>query len=879
MAAPVSAFNFQLYYFETDKMVYEVGESIDMVAKVIADFGEGGYCYVSFALVTDLGPVYNQGYFIPSSPDVRFLSSSCVIEPNETSPGINGISAEVVFNYEICDAYSQSGTQVINVNLKKGPLVALPQSPLSVQFGSNRTFVLKIASTHNNGIPFSKEPISIWVRNSNLQSVLDTSMTTDSLGQLYIDWTRAMGPPGTYNLTLSSPGSLSFLPLAQSQPIIVEPSPSTLKVLNASNHVYCEFPQHGQAESLGITAEHLNSSLLPIDNSVVEWSTSFSSGLMTSLGNGHYGVSIPFSTGPGLYLVNLTATNDLYQTAVTNVTIECLPRPILANITLPADLLSGSTIKVEARVIDGLSSMALSSIPVTIVLSVNTKILANSQVITNSSGWTCIPVHLPESVWGSALASVTINRTAYHDSFACTQTSKVYFAPNVMVRPVTPILVGGEAGLSVCITDTNGNELSNVLLDLLSPNNETVAYNWTDSEGKTTLHWLIPTNAGLGIQVYSLFIHADTSLFLHQTIISVQLTVSCPLQLLCSNSTYFVKRDSNVTIVFTVELQGAENQTIDVRFRDSLAEITSEQSVTIGVPMTIKLSIGLQVSLGSHLIVLEVITGPYIFVGSHVVEVVVTGTLQASSSIVSAFYGENLVLNITAIDDKNNAVNNATICVSFADVGLKIILNGITTSQLLSVSLPLCVAPGPHLLVLQISQIWLGSANESIDVFVWMRTRITITVSVQGSYTYVPSSGIQNQFSGQVPVTAVTNSSGSIMSPPPILFNGNTSTESPTARETSLTSCPRFNSGTSNFSTVPAKLLTSASGNGHTVLNLRERSDSESRFSVMTSSTVLEEHPKETIPHSAFAGPETATSVRRDLLSRIFFVSLRINLS
>lgn len=875
MAAPVSAFYFQLYYFETDKMVYEVGESIDMVAKVIADFGEGGYCYVSFAVVTDLGPVYNQGYSIPSSPYVQFLTSSYVITPNETSPGSNGTSAEVVFNYEIYDEYSQSGTQVVNVNLKKGPLVVLPLRPLSVQFGTNRTFVLKIASAHNNNIPFSDQPISIRISNSDLQPVLETSMTTDSLGQLHIDWTKAMGPPGTYNLTLSSPGSLSFLPLSRSQTVVVEPGPSTLSVLNASSHVYCEYPEYGQTDSLEIAAEHLNSSLSPIDNSVVEWSASFSNGLMTGFGNGLYKASIPFIAAPGLYLVNLTATNGLYQTAVTNVTVQCLPRPILTSITMPPDLLSGSTIQIDARVTDGLTGMAVTSIPVTFSLSVHSNTLTRCQVTTNSSGWIHIPIHLPESIWGTALVSLNINKTTYHDSYACTQVSKVSYAPHVVVQPVTPILSGEEAAIHVYIMDPNGSVLNGILIDLLAPNNETVAHNRTDSEGEAFLDWAIPTDTGLGIQAYSLLIHADISLFLHQTIIPLQLTVFCPLLFLCSNSSCTVMRNSNATIEFTVESQGPENQMIDIRFRDSLTQITTEQSVITGVPIIIKLSIGLQMSLGRHLITVEVVAGPYIFVGLPIVEIVVTGTLRASSTIVSAFYGENLVLNITAIDDNNDTVNNATILLSYADVGLQILLNNITTKQLLSVPLPLCVTPGSHLLALQVSQIWLGSANESIHVFVWMRTRITI--SVHGSHTYVPDGG--NQVFRQVPATALTNSSGSIMSPPRILFNGNTSTEFPTARETSLTSCPRFNSGTSNFSTVVANLFTSASGNGHTVLSLRERSDSESCFSIMTSSTVLEEHPKDTIPHSASAGPETTVSVRRALFSRIFITSLRTNLS
>ena len=59
-----TAFYFDFQSFETDKMVYEVGERIDMVAKLIAEYDGGGWCYISFAVVTDLGPVFSNSYYI-----------------------------------------------------------------------------------------------------------------------------------------------------------------------------------------------------------------------------------------------------------------------------------------------------------------------------------------------------------------------------------------------------------------------------------------------------------------------------------------------------------------------------------------------------------------------------------------------------------------------------------------------------------------------------------------------------------------------------------------------------------------------------------------------------------------------------------------------
>ena len=90
-----TAFYFDFQSFETDKMVYEVGETIEMVAKLIADFSPEGWCYVSFATVTDLGPAFADEYFISASPNPRMLNSSYTILPEDTAPGENGTTAHV----------------------------------------------------------------------------------------------------------------------------------------------------------------------------------------------------------------------------------------------------------------------------------------------------------------------------------------------------------------------------------------------------------------------------------------------------------------------------------------------------------------------------------------------------------------------------------------------------------------------------------------------------------------------------------------------------------------------------------------------------------------------------------------------------------------
>ena len=109
LITPVAAAPYlDFQYFETDKTVYVVGEKIDMVSKLIADFDEGGWCYVSFTVVADSGPVFSDEKFISASSDMQFLTASYTILPDDVSPGLEIETAYVIFNLEIFDKYSQN---------------------------------------------------------------------------------------------------------------------------------------------------------------------------------------------------------------------------------------------------------------------------------------------------------------------------------------------------------------------------------------------------------------------------------------------------------------------------------------------------------------------------------------------------------------------------------------------------------------------------------------------------------------------------------------------------------------------------------------------------------------------------------------------------
>ena len=325
LAIPVSAFYFDFQYFETDKLVYEVGETIDMVAKLIADFSTEGWCFVSFAVVTDLGPSFADEYFISPSPTVRYLNSSYTILPEHTSPGVSGVQAFVLFTIEIYDTVSQSAGDNIQVIINRGHLTATPLTNPSVEFGLNTSIPLKIASTHNMNVVYNDEPVNLHVEDPESQTILDLNTTTTSEGLVYLNWSDSFGFPGVYNLTVSCDGNEDFLPFSNSLDITVLPASSNLTIISSPESVYCQSPDGNHVEQAEIIVEHTDSSLNPLDASIVQWTSIFNSGILTNIGNGLYSAVIPFNTSPGPYQINFTATNPQYQAAETSINMDVKP--------------------------------------------------------------------------------------------------------------------------------------------------------------------------------------------------------------------------------------------------------------------------------------------------------------------------------------------------------------------------------------------------------------------------------------------------------------------------------------------------------------------------------------------------------------------------
>ncbi|MGV9170122.1 MAG: hypothetical protein ACOC38_09315, partial [Promethearchaeia archaeon] len=340
---PVSAFYFQMDYFQTDQLVYEVGETIEMAAKLTADFGSDGWCHVSFSVSTTSELIYQDAYFIPPSPEPRILQSSCLLTPDTISPGVNGSSGHAMFNIEMYDKYTHGESETIQVNITRGRLLAMPITPLEFEYGLNHTFVFRLGSRYNQDIFQEGLPVSAKLHDSGNQCVSNWIPCINSTGQIDFNLNNTSLPTGNYNLSLESNGTDSFEPFSDWFTVTILPANSSLTTISADPSVYCQSSDKMHSDSADIVVKHTNGRNDAINDSLLTWRTAFSNGTMNALQNGMYNCSIPFEAPPGNYVVNISATNLRYKPVNTTLMITAERRPIDFNVSLEETPIAGKS--------------------------------------------------------------------------------------------------------------------------------------------------------------------------------------------------------------------------------------------------------------------------------------------------------------------------------------------------------------------------------------------------------------------------------------------------------------------------------------------------------------------------------------------------------
>lgn len=869
---PVSAFYFQLDYFQTDQLVYEVGETIEMAAKLTADFGSDGWCYVSFTVSEDSRQIYEDAYFIPPSPEPRVLQSSFVLTSNTVSPGMNGSTGHAMFDVEMYDKYTHGESETIQINFTRGELLASPINPLEFEYGLNHTFVFKLGSRYNQDVFEDDVPVMANLYDSGNRCVASWLPSVNTTGHIHFDLNNASLPTGDYNLRLETNGTDSFVPFSNSFIVSILPANSSLTVLSADSTVYCLSSDGTHSDSANIVVQHLNGENNPITDSSLTWSTAFSSGSMNSQQDGKYNCSIPFEVAPGNYSIIIHATNPSYTSVNVSLIIEAETRPIDFNISLKDTALAGKSVEFILSVQDLLANENVANHPLFLELMNNNYSISTPLLYTNESGILCYNFSIPQEMWGSSSLFIISNESAFYTNNNFSHNFTIYYLPIIITQNVTQAFLDSEIAMNTTVLNPLYMPVSEIQIVVTDCRNNTLTTAFTDLEGIATLSWRVNSSYSTGPYDFCFHLASSPAKYSEERMYWHTINLYHPLVFNLQNHSLETLRNSTLTFSFQVDSESTYSTSVDILLTNYDIRCNLSIEISTSSAKNASLKIPTNISLGPHQISYESLNTSYKFRNPSYFTLIVIEKMNASCSDFQATYNNELSFDLLTVDWDNTSISTVYVTAEIGGVRIATnILANLTQTPNVQISLPLRLPPGQHQLLLNVCHSYRVNQTISTQIFIWMETRITIT-TLEVQELYASSPAITQD-------TLRNISDGFITRPPPIFLNGSTSTTPSVARDTSRLNCPKLSSGTNSCSTVDAKSKTSSSGNGQTVLSLRDFNEDCSWFSAITCSTVLEVHPNEIMPHSAFSGPVTTVSFRKWELFLIFVVIRRTNSS
>lgn len=874
LVPPVSALYFDFQYFETDQLAYEVGETIGMVAKMVADYGDGGWCYISFAVVTDRGPVFDDDYFISPSLDPRYFTSAYTITPEDTSPYPDTVTAYVIFNVEIFDKYYQGASETIEVNITRGHVQIYPLGSLVAETNNRTSISLNLASRYNENVGYANQTISVKLLDSNSTQVFENITETDANGLITLNWDSIPYAPGEYTIQIEGNGTTAFLPFSESKTLTIIKEFSRLNRITNPDPIYSMTPTGNTYEDVEITVEHVDRNDIPINESQIKWATDFASGMMTSQDNGIYTSLIPFNVTPGSYQINITTLHPLYQNATDSIPITVLQRNLTVSV-ICKQIPETNRILIDTLFADWQSGEPIESYTLNLIAEVGSWQF-NVSGITNSSGYYRIIIEIPESQWGSGTLYISSNSTIIYSEKNIQQAIDICYVPSLNHSIVNPIARGEYALIQVLVQNPLFLPSSGIQIELHNQLGVLLASGTTNQEGIADINWFVPFDTAIGPANYTLYILENED-FVQNISRMFPVFVYYPLYISSTNTTWSFVRGTLTIVDLLVESEYGLSQLVELMLNDSYGEIAKFISIQLGVRTNVSFDIGIGFSLGPHSLAITVLNPEFTLLQSQYIDSVVLTAIFPDVSNVIAYYKTGIEFNLFVQDDINHELDTISMRVYLPNNSTPIgAIEEASTTDSLLIPIPEWMLPGVHQIIFEIYSNFSVHEFVELTIVVWMRTSLFISIATEYGGGMIPTKeSTLLEFLYENTTSMI--SSGSISRPPPILFNGTTSIESPTALETSPMSCPRFNSGTSNFSTDSANSLKSLFGNGQSVLSLKDLKDC--LLSIMASSTDLEVHPKDTTPHFAESGPDTTASNRRPSLLRILFPSRRISLS
>lgn len=854
-AVEVSAFQFELYYFETDQLDYHIGETMELLSKIIADFSDTGWCYVSFAVVADSGTIYLDERMIPPSPEIRFLSSKYCIEPSHLLPGENGTNVYAIFNAEMFDGYSETVTETIELNISRGQLDCIALSDLTFEENTNATLFFQVVSRHNQSFAYAESDLLLTLSDNNSNQVFKRYVYTNESGIVSTAIEQDLLVTGNYSLQVLSNATAVWEPVNETFHIEVIQEKSYIHITGAQDSIVCQSQSGKSYENMTIEALHLNPQQNVIGNGIVEWSTPFCTGTTPIQSNGTFLIEIPIKTNPGTYTLDITASHPNYQPAMMSLPLNVTPRSMLSNITVYTAI-SPSPINGTVQLYDSLSLEKLTNI------NVATKLVLDSTEIcyygiTNENGLLYWEFTVPSTLWGNGYLITEVNTTTCYKNYSTTTSVSIEFIPRIEVERPQIALLEDACNISVQLLNPVSIPLKGIEVELTDKNGHPLGDGVTDLLGKLYLIWYIANDTKLGEMELILHVSSFPSEFVHESFRNFTVSIYNPIQIIMDSTPWSFTRGkiSQVNITLQSPIIDASvtvyiNEVHDLFTLNRLLNCNSKEELEFDIQP--------QIDVGQYYAELT-IQDEYVFIESpNIIQVIIQGRFNSNVSFLSAFYNEQISANISVIQDNGTRLTEIDIRLfDSIDSTLLTHQQEVDLSGAVTLELPSSLFPGLHSVILKFSQPFYEEEIHYASVFVWMRTTVFFSITVEDNE---PSSTPLSSNPPKSPTVPDHNnestiSEGSMSLPPPILVSDTTCNESSTTLSTSRTNCPRLNSGTNNFSTPFENSITAFSGKGQSVLSCIPFIDESPFGSVMACSAEREVLPNEIIAKSASFGP------------------------
>jgi len=626
-AVEVSAFQFELFYFETDQLDYRIGETMEMFAKIIADFSDTGWCYVSFSVVADSGTIYVDERMIPPSPDIRYLSSKYFIEPSDLLPGENGTNVYAIFNAEMFDGYSETVTETIELNISRGQLDCIALSNLTFEENTNTTLYFQLVSRHNHSIAYAESDLLFTLSDNNSNQVFERFEHTNSSGIASTRVEQDLLSTGNYSLQVLSNATAAWEPTNETFDVEIVKEKSYIQITDTQDSMVCQSQSGKSYENMTIEAQHLDRERDTIGNGTVEWSTPFCNGTTPIQSNGGFLIEIPIKTSPGTYNLDITASHPNYQPALMSLPLNITPRSIVSNSTV-YNALSPNPINGAVQLYDSYSLEQLTDINAEIKLVLNSTEF-HYYGTTNENGSLYWEFTVPSTLWGNGCLIIEINSTTCYHNLSTTAPISIDYTPQIIFEQPQIALLENDCNISIQLLNPVSVPLKGIHVEISDNYGHLIDCGITDSLGKLYLIWHISNDTKLGEMELIIHVTSYPAEFVNESSRNFTLTIYNPIRIIMDSTPWYFTRGDRSQVNITLQSPIANNN-VTIHIIEAHDLFALDRLISCNTKEELEFDIQSQIDVGQYYAELTIEDEYTVIESTNIIQVVIHGKFYSN---------------------------------------------------------------------------------------------------------------------------------------------------------------------------------------------------------------------------------------------------------